>query len=317
MKVLFCGTGSFGLPSLRALLAGPHRLLAVLTQPDRRSGRARRKPLPIPREAAFAGLPILSPDRCNDPAVLEEISALAPDVAVVVAYGQLIGRPLLAVPPHGWINLHASLLPEYRGAAPIARALLEGRRRTGVTIFRLDPGLDAGDVLASQPVDIRDDETAEDLEPRLAAIGAPLILRVLDDLASGHARPVSQDHDKATFAPVLSKEEGRIDWNEPARRIANMVRAFAPWPGAQTAWRDAGDVPHPFLIRKAHVRKAFGKSPGTVLSASPDGLVVACGEDAIVITELQPAGSRRMSAAAFLNGHDVCAGHVLSGGRRP
>ena len=311
MNLVFCGTGTFGLPTLSSLLAGPHRLLAVVTQPDRRTGRARKRPRPIADLARGASLPLLEPERCNGLAFAHRLAELAPDLVVVVAYGQFIRRPLLDVPTHGWINLHASLLPLYRGAAPIPRAILDGRTRTGVSVFCIDPAMDAGDVLAQETLDILDDETAGEIELRLADVGARVLLHVLDDIAVGRAAPVAQDHAAATFAPAIEKHEGRIDWRDDARRIALQIRAFTPSPGARAVWRDPTGRSHPFLVRRARSVNRAGGSPGTVMSASHEGIAVACGQDALLMTELQPAGKKTMSAAAFLNGHRLAPGESL------
>jgi len=311
LNLVFCGTGSFGLPTLASLIAGPHRLLAVITQPDRRTGRARNKPRPIADLACSVSLPLLEPERCNDPAFARRLAALSPDLIVVVAYGQFIRRPLLDVPAHGWINLHASLLPLYRGAAPIPRAILDAGTHTGVSVFRIDPGMDAGDVFAQRSVPILDDENAGELESRLADVGADLLGEVIQDIGAGRAHPVPQDHAAATFAPAIEKREGRIDWRQDARRIALRVRAFTPSPGAAASWRDPKGSSHPFLLRTARPVSRPAGSPGAVLSASAEGIVVACGEDALLITELQPAGKKSMSAAAFLNGHRLTPGVSL------
>lgn len=314
MRVVYCGTGVFGLATLRTLLASAHDVVAVVTQPDRRTGRARREKRPIVYEAEAAGVTTIAPVNCNDDAFAAELSDLAADVVVLVAYGQRIGEALLSVPRLGWINLHASLLPAYRGAAPIAYALLDGCERTGVSVIQLVAKMDAGDVLGQESIEIGVEENLEELQVRLGDLGTNLVLRVLGDLENGREKRVKQDESVVTLAPRIRKEQGRIDWARDVRSIANMVRAFTPWPGAQAGLACADGDTLPLLIRRAKALDAGGGSPGEVLGVSDEGIDVACGEGALLVRELQPTGRRRMTAKEFINGRPIKVGDVFVGG---
>jgi len=311
LRIVYCGTGVFGLKTLRALSGSRHELVAVVTQPDRRTGRARRGTRPIADEAHVA---VLEPADCNEDAFAARLRSLAVDIVVVVAYGQRIGKALLSIPRFGWINLHASLLPAYRGAAPIAYALMDGRERTGVSVIQLAPEMDAGDVLGQGALDIGAEETLEELQVRLGDLGADVVLQVLADLDAGRERRVKQDENLVTLAPRIRKEQGRVDWTRDAQTIVNMVRAFTPWPGAQVGLAGAdGDV-LPVLIRRAKSLDAGEGAPGEVIGVTDEGIEVACGEGALLIKELQPAGRRRMTAKEFVNGRPVKAGDLFVGG---
>ena len=307
MRVVCCGTGRFGLATLRTLINGPHDIVSVVTQPDRRTGRARRRSRPIADAASEAGVPLLEPACCNDGALAVELDRLGCDVAVLVAYGQKIGAKLLSVPRLGWINLHASLLPAYRGAAPIAWALVDGAAKTGVTVIQVAERIDTGDILAQEEVAIREEENADELELRLADVGAELVMKVLEDLDAGHASPVPQDGRRASRAPRIHKDQGRIDWSVPARRVSSLVSALTPWPGAQAALTSTQGTFLPILIRRAVAVGGDG-APGDVLAAGPEGITVACGQGALRVMELQAAGGKRLSARDFLNGHPIKAG---------
>jgi len=316
LRTVYCGTGIFGLATLRALAASRHEVAAVSTQPDRRTGRARRAERPIADEAAAAGIAVLEPTDCNDDAFAEKLRDLAVDVVVLVAYGQWIGKALLSIPRFGWINLHASLLPAYRGAAPIAYALMDGRERTGVSVIQIVPRMDAGEVLGQASLDIGDEEALEGLQLRLGDVGADLVLRVLDDLEAGREERVAQDESLVSSAPRLRKEQGRIDWARNARAIVNIVRACTPWPGAQAGLAGGGPDVLPVLIRHAKALDEGVGAPGEVTSVTDEGIEVACGEGALLIKELQPAGRRRMTVKEFINGHPVEAGDLFVGGDR-
>ncbi|HSR09911.1 MAG TPA: methionyl-tRNA formyltransferase [Thermodesulfobacteriota bacterium] len=305
MKILFVGTAEFACPSLEALLGSSHELLGAVTQPDRPRGRGQKTlSPPVKTLAAKAGLPVFQPEKIRDGFFVKTLESLAPDLMVVVAYGQILSASVLAVPKNGTVNVHGSLLPKYRGAAPIARAILEGESRTGVTTMLLDPGMDTGPILLMEETEISEEDTAGTLHDRLARIGADLLLRTIEGLASRIVTPRAQDHAQATYAPKIEKAEARIDWNLPGRRIFNLVRAFDPHPGAFTT--RSGRVLK--LFRPILVGSGPGKEPGTVVETSPEGLTIAVTEGKITVRELQAEGRPRMPAANFLRGNPIPPG---------
>ena len=338
MRLIMMGSGTFAEPTFLALLKGPHPVVGLVTQPDRPVGQERASTRQTGRGmkaiAVEHNIPVQQPDSINTPEGIAGLRALQPDLLVVAAYGQILSRDVLAVPSQGGINVHASLLPKYRGAAPVAWAIYHGETQTGVTIIRMSVALDAGDMLAQEVIDIGPDETAGELETRLADLGARLAIRVIDQIAAGTARGVKQDKTQATKAPKLTKEHGLIDWSRPARDVCNQVRAMQPWPTAYTFWHrhregEAGTPAYPaepmrLIIHKAtcaktsEVSKTSGVShaPGDILSASdPARLLVATGaQTQIEILELQPAGKRRMPIAEFLRGHKPQPGDRLGAG---
>lgn len=305
MRVIFFGTSAFAVPSLERLAAAGHEIAACITRPDRPQGRGLQPaPSPVKEAATRLRLPIVQPQRPDAAA----FSSLRPDVGVVIAYGQLIGKDLLKLPAHGMMGVHPSLLPKYRGAAPVPWTLLNGDPETGVTIFRLNERLDAGEILAQERVGIEPGERADALLGRLARLGADALAAALEQVADGRARPVPQDDAQASLAPKLTKTQGRIDWRQPAEAIERLVRAMSPWPGAAAAWHG-----EPLKILGARVDdpSARGAVPGTVVGAGAPGLSVATGRGTLVITELQPPGRRRMSAQEFLAGHRILVGEQL------
>ena len=304
MKIIFAGTPAFAATALDALIAAGHRIVLVLTQPDRPAGRGLSlQPSPVKQLALARQIPLAQPATLKDEAVAATLAALDADVMVVAAYGLLIPRALLDLPPRGCVNIHASLLPRWRGAAPIQRAILAGDRETGVTIMQMDAGLDTGAMLLAQRVPIAADDTAQTLHDKLAVTGAQLIVRALD----GAPEPVAQDVTLATYAAKISKSEARIDWARSAVDIDRQIRAFNPAPGAHTAlqgqrvkvWRAAPVAGH--------------GAPGTVLHAGADGVVVATGAGALCLLELQRAGGKRLPAQAFLAGTPVAPGARFDG----
>jgi len=293
MKVVFAGTPEFAAPSLVALLAAGHEVPLVLTQPDRPAGRGLKpQPSAIKTLAVARGLSLQQPAALDADAIAA-VSAVRPDVMVVAAYGLLVPAALLQLPPRGCVNVHASLLPRWRGAAPIERALLAGDEQTGITIMQMDAGLDTGAILLQEALAIGPEDTAGTLRARLSALGARLLVRAL----AAPAPPRAQDAARSTYARRIRKEEAEIDWQRPAAEIERQVRAFDPTPGAQT--RYAGQ---PLKIWRARVEPGIAQAPGAVCSTGPDGIVVACGRDGLRIVELQRAGARRLTAAAFLAG---------------
>lgn len=305
------GTPDFAVPSLEALLDSRHQVAAVVTRPDRPSGRGLKlRPPPVKAVAEKHGLPVLQPVKVRDGSFLDSVTSFAPDVLVVVAYGRILPRPVLMAAPHGGVNLHASLLPKYRGAAPVAWAIARGETVTGITTMRMVEELDAGDIYLQRSTPIGPEETAGELESRLAELGAPFLVETLDALARGEMAGIPQDDAKATFAPVLTKSDGSIDWTMSAREIACRTRAFDPWPTAYTSLGGRG-----LRIRKARVPAAPPRSgdaaPGTIVEAGRSRLLVACGEGSVLeLVEVQPAGRRRMRAA------DAVAGRYLTAGAR-
>lgn len=310
MDVLFMGTPEFAAPTLQALLGSRHDLRAVVTQPDKPAGRGRRLSAPKVKQLALAHeIPCLQPAALNDPTVEDALSALEPEVIVVAAYGNILPPSILNIPPMGCINVHASLLPKYRGAAPIQWAIINGETETGITIMLMDEEMDHGPILLQRPVPILPDETAGELHDRLAALGPPCLLEALEGLEAGSLTPRTQDHAEATYAPMLSKEDGRLDWSEPAETVVNRVRGVTPWPGATTT---LGGEPIKVWQASVGPAEASGR-PGEVVAVGEDGLTVACGRGAVRIEELQVAGRRRMAAASFLRGHPVAPGTILGG----
>ena len=308
MRIVFLGSGAFAIPSLQALVAAGHEVAAVVTQPDREKGRGRAlSPPPVKPVAEALGLPVLQPARIRLPEAQDSLRALAPELQVVVAYGQILPRSVIDTAPRGTINVHSSLLPRYRGAAPIHWAIVNGEPETGVTTMMIDEGLDTGPILLKRATPIGAEETTPELEARLAAIGGTLLVETIDGLARGTVTPVPQDHAAATHAPILRKEDGRIDWSAPAEVIARRVRGLAPWPGTTTTWA-GGDLK---ILRARPEASGASAEPGTIL-ANDDGLLVACGAGtALRILEVQPASRRPMPAPAFAAGARIVPGARL------
>lgn len=309
MRVIFFGTPEFAVPTLQALLDSPHHVVGVVTQPDRPSGRGQRLTAPPVKVVALAhALPVLQPVRMKDPALVEALGAWHADVGVVAAYGRILPESLLAVPRWGMVNVHASLLPAYRGAAPVHRAVMAGDTVTGVTIMQVVKELDAGDILAKVELAIGPDSTSEEIESGLARAGARLLVTVLDDLPAYLSARVKQDASLASYAPRLEKLEGEIDWHRPAGAIHDRVRGLTPWPLAHTFVGGAR-----LVIRRTQACHAPAgvATPGDIMDVTPDGIVVACGENSTIrIVEVQPEGRRSMSVRDYL------AGHLLERGRR-
>ena len=309
MVVVFFGTPEFAVPSLDALIASRHRVAAVVSQPDRPRGRGQQLQATPTRALAEAhGIPVLQPVRIRDEAFLERIRALAPDLGVVVAYGRILPDALIAIPRLGMINVHASILPRYRGAAPIQRAVMAGDTETGVTIMRIASELDAGATFAVQSVPIPPNATSGDIESTLASVGAGLLLPVVDALDAGRASETPQDPAKATFAPKITKEEGPIDWAQPAATIHHRIRGLQPWPLASTTLGGRR-----LVLRRSGVRSPSPpggpRRPGTVIRARGDELVVACGDGtALQVLEIQPEGKRTMAVRDFIAGRGVAEG---------
>lgn len=311
MRVLFIGTGEIGLPSLDWLLQTPkHEVVGVITQPDKPVGRKLvLTPPEVKVRAQAAGVPVIQPERLRR--AVDEVKAFDADIAVVIAYGQILSKAVLETPRLGCINVHASLLPKYRGASPIQAAIREGDAETGVTLMFMDEGLDTGDILLMERIAIAPDETGGSLHDRLA-LGAPAALeKALDLLACGQPQRTPQDNAQATHVGKLTRDHGRIDWSKSAAEIERTVRAHTPWPGTFTRLPDGA----PLKVHATRVVPAAEVCPvgGTIVNADPKlGLIVACGQGLLEITEVQAEGRKRMSAADFLRGH----GHGLAAGVR-
>ena len=297
MRIVFIGTGEIGVPTLRALLNSEHEVLAVVTQPDKPIGREQRiEPPPIKKAIAKTSIPILQPARIKDQQATEQIRSLTPDVIVVVAYGQILPRDVLEIPRFACLNLHASLLPRWRGASPIQATIAAGDCETGITVMYMDEELDTGDILLQRSVEILPNDTGGSLHDRLAQIAPDALLESLRLVAAGNAPRIKQDTARATYAPKLKREHGQIDWSESAEAIERKIRAYNPWPGAFMK------VDHQNLkVFSASVVDLNGQ-PGEVLRSDKD-LIVAAGKGALSLTEVQLEGKRRMTAAEFLRGH--------------
>ena len=301
MRILFLGSGSFAIPCLEALLDAGHEVPALVTQPDREKGRGQAlAPPPTKPVAERRGIPVLQPRRVREPEAQEALRRLAPELSVVVAFGQILPRSVIDIAPRGTVNVHGSLLPKLRGAAPIQWAIANGETETGVTTMLIDEGLDTGPTLLARSTPIGPDETAAELEPRLARLGAELLLETVRGLEAGTLTPVPQDHGRATLAPILKKEDGRIDWSAPAAQVACRARGFHPWPGAFTFHEGR-------LVKALRVREAPGVGPdvgaGTVVGVGPDGVTVACGGGtSLRLVEVQPESRRAMPATAWAAG---------------
>lgn len=306
VRTVFMGTPDFAVPSLQALLADPtYQVVGVVTQPDREAGRGReRRASPVKQVALAAGLPVLQPERLREPAAFAELAALAPELIVVAAYGQILRPEVLNLPRFGCINVHASLLPRWRGAAPVAAAILAGDTVTGVTIMLMDPGMDTGPILAQQAEPIHPDDTAATLGARLARLGADLLVRTLPEYLAGRIQPRPQPAEGVTVCRPLSKEQGRMDWTLPATTLARMVRAYDPWPGAYTTWEGQ-------LLKILAATPVPGEAPPGHVLAWGEGAAVGTGEGLLVLQAVQPAGGRRMPIEAFRRGRPDFIGAVL------
>ena len=302
MNLVYLGTPAFAVPSL-VRAAAEHRVTAVFTQPDRPKGRGQKDSFPPVKDAALKlGLPVFQPERIRRPEVVEQLRALAPDVMVAVGYGQILPQSILDIPPQGIINVHASLLPKYRGAAPIQWSIARGETVTGVTTMRIDAGLDTGDMLLKWETPIGPEETAEELSPRLAEGGAELLAKTLRDLP--RITPEPQDASQATLAPILKREDGKADWTLSAPQILNRIRGFQPWPGYYGFLRGQR-----FHIWKA--RASENALPPGALQIRNKGLFAGCAGGSIELLEVQLEGKKRMPAAAFLNGFILSENEVI------
>ncbi|MYF23702.1 MAG: methionyl-tRNA formyltransferase [Nitrospira sp. SB0678_bin_10] len=313
MRVVFMGTPAFAVPSLEALANSDHEVVGVVTQPDRPKGRGQAVvPCPVKELALAKGLPVSQPDKIKSPEFLQQLAEWKPDVIAVTAFGRILPKPILDLPPMGCVNVHGSLLPAYRGAAPIQWALIHGDTETGITTMVMDEGMDTGAVLLQQTIPIEPEDTALELGARMAQAGGALLVETLTRLAAQTVVPCAQDHSRATMAPLLKKEDGVIDWTQSATEIANRIQGLSPWPGSYTFHHE-----HRLIIRKGRVDAqggpaGGGQRPGTVLAVGPKSFWVETGEGRIEVLEVQPANKKRMSVEQFLLGYTLRAQDTLS-----
>lgn len=311
LRIVFMGTPQLASESLLALLRTlAFRVAAVVTQPDQPQGRGLKLQAPPVKQIALAEqLPVLQPESARDGKFFQELGGLQPELIVVAAYGQILPQTILDLPSHGCINVHTSLLPRYRGAAPIQWAILNGDAETGVTIMKMDSGMDTGGILAQEKTAIHPDDNAQTLHDRLGRMGAGLLVNTIPDYVAGKLPPRPQPEEGVSYAAKIKKQDGQIDWNQPARSVWNRVRAMIPWPGAFTHL-PASPQSHLLKIWEAEIAESSGR-PGQVLAAAKDGILVACGAGALRILVLQREGGRRMSAQEFLAGHPIAPGKHL------
>jgi methionyl-tRNA formyltransferase len=321
MRIVFCGTPDFAVPALRALFATPHfSIEAVVTQPDRPRGRGQRvSGSPVKIVAAEEGAHIYQPERLKSPEALDFFTEIKPDAVVIIAYGQIVPRSLLDIPRLGWMNLHASLLPKYRGAAPIAWAIINGETKTGLTTMRLDPGLDTGPILLQRQLEIGKDETAPELAARMAELGASLVIESLTRWERGEIAPIPQNSTQASYAPILTKDHGHIDWTQTSAEIYNRIRGLAPWPGAFSSFR--GRLCHiwgrpstePVDHQMSSQNPGAASEPGTVIVAGSVVDVTCGGGTRLRVEAIQIEGRKRITAREFLNGARPFTGERFGG----
>ncbi|HSM75530.1 MAG TPA: methionyl-tRNA formyltransferase [Desulfobacterales bacterium] len=309
LNIIFMGTPAFAVPPLEALAAAGHRVLAVVTQPDRPVGRGRQlTPPPVKRSAQRLGIPVLQPEKIRTEGFTGEMAALAPDVLVVVAFGRILPAALLDLPRLGAVNIHGSLLPRYRGPAPIQWALINGDAVTGVTAMLMDKGLDTGPTLCAREMAILPEDTSATLHDRLAVAGAEVLIAALEGLASGSLTPVAQDDRQATYAPLLAKKDGRIAWQKSARELTCFIRGMTPWPGAYT-FHGGRRLK---IFRAQPLALATDETPGRVLAGFEDELRVATGDGVLSILEIQGESGKRLAIRDFLRGHPLPPGTLLA-----
>lgn len=309
LRLIFMGTPDFAVPSLQALLTGPDEVVAVVCQPDRPRGRGKKMEAPPVKQLALTHeVPILQPPSVKDPDFLVELGRLKPDLLVVVAYGRILPEAVLAIAPMGAINVHGSLLPKYRGAAPIQWAVLHGDQETGVTIMQLDAGMDTGPMLLQARELIREEDTAGSLAQRLAGLGADTLLTAVDGLKKGTLPAESQDHSQASYAPMLTKAQGHVNWSLPAAQLHCLVRGLDPWP---SAYGFINGVRYRFFAPQC-VAKTSEAAPGTICRVDQEGLFVATGDGMLCLHEIQPEGKKRMPVSACLHGNFLQPGMVFN-----
>ncbi len=308
LRIIFMGTPDFAAANLQALIDGPDEVVAVVSQPDRAKGRGKKvSPTPTKMLAEAVGIPVLQPVKIKTEEYRNGLLSYQPDLIVVAAYGRILPPSLLELAPMGCINVHGSLLPRYRGAAPVQWAIIRGENEVGVTIIQMDQGMDTGDMLLKAKIQADPEETAGSLMEKLARLGGQTLVKAIKGLKEGSISPVPQDHGQATLAPMLEKDDGLIDWNKDALEIACLIRGLDPWPSA-FCFLDSCRLQ---LFRPEVVYQVSTTQPGTVLRVDRQGMFVACGRHVLLIKELQPEGKKRMTVEAFLCGHAIPAGTLL------
>lgn len=315
MNIVFMGTPAFAVPSLEALLKEGYQIVGVVTQPDRPQGRKKvLTPTPVKEAALKHGLPVLQPQRMRAPEAVEELAALKPDLIVTAAYGQILPKAVLDLPKYGCLNVHGSLLPKYRGGAPIQRSIINGEQETGITLMYMAEGLDTGDMIAKSVVPIEDEDTAGSIFDKLSVAGAELLIEQLPLILAGKAERIPQNDSESTYAPNLSREDERIDWSASSREIFNRVRGLVPFSGGFTTWDGevfkVWSVANPSQSGKG--ASSSGQAPGTVLELSPEGIEVKTGDGSVLLTRVQPAGKKAMESSEFIRGGVMKKGTVLS-----
>lgn len=308
-KVIFMGTPDFAVPCLRALVEMGENVVSVITQPDREKGRGKKIQIsPVKKFALAQGLPVLQPDKVKQREFKEIIKQIAPDLIVVVAYGQILDKEILEIPPYGCINVHASLLPKYRGAAPIQHAILNGEKITGITTMYMDEGMDTGDIIYEEELVIKEEETFGELHDRMALLGAKTLIKTIEGIKLGKAPRISQNEQLATYAPKIKKEDERIDWTRSAEHIYNQIRALYPFPGAYTEMN--GKI---VKITKAKVSTGdVGQIPGTIIKINPkEGFFVQSGEGSLFVEKVKPEGKKEMTVKQYLLGNSLKVGELL------
>ncbi len=309
MKVLFMGTPDFAVVTLDKLIASEHELLGVVTQPDKQKGRGQELSFsPVKELALKHGIPVYQPNKVKDVEFLDMVRAMAPEVIVVAAFGQILPKAFLDIPPYGCINVHGSLLPKYRGAAPIQYSIIDGESETGITIMYMDVGIDTGDMILQAKLPIAENETGGSLFDKMSHLGADLLLEALDQLKAGTVLRIPQDDEQATYVKVLNKDMGFLDFSQPAVKLERMIRGLNPWPSAYTYLEGKT-----LKLWQASVEplKDSSAKPGQVIELRKDSFVVATGDEALVIKELQLEGKKRMTTDAFLRGYPVAPGTIL------
>ena len=306
MRLVFFGTPEFAVAPLKALLASRHEIIAVVTQPDRQSGRGRKvHACPVKVAALHAGIRVLQPGKVREPEFINALRSFAPDAIVVVAYGQMLPSEIINLPEYGCINIHASLLPGYRGASPINKAIIDGKEKTGITTMLMDEGMDSGPVLLQEEIEIRPDDTAGSLSDRLSNVGSVLILKTLEGLEKGNITPVPQSGE-SSYAPIMKKTDGRIDWTKSASELSDFIRGMNPWPGAYTFLEGER-----IKILGVEILDETGEA-GTVERVSKDELIIGTGKGSLSVLEIQPPGKKAMAVRAYLQGKKMKKGMKLN-----
>jgi len=302
------GTPQFAVPSLDALYNSGHEISLVITQKDKPKGRGKKVlPTPVKERALELGLEVYQPDSVNSQESINRLKEIDPDCIVVVAFGQILKKEVLSLPKYGCLNVHASLLPKYRGAAPINWVIINGEKKTGITIMEMNEGLDTGDILKAKEILIEEDDDSSSLSDKLSKLGSELIVEVIDDISKGNITKIPQNHELSTYAPILSKKMGRINWNSNGENIINLIRGLKPWPLAYTSYKGENVKIH----KARNIEKFSEKANGTVVKVSPDGIFVNCNDSCIVIEELQFPGKKKLYVSEYLRGNEFEEGVVL------